>query len=146
MGRTSVDELLADARRRLERLEPERALAALDRGAMLVDLRSADERRRHGVVPGSLHVPRSVLEWRFDPDSPHRNPAAPGLDAELVLFCAEGYSSSLAAASLRRLGFARATDLVGGYSAWTAAGLPTRPRPLRRRRSPLLGMEPPEPS
>jgi rhodanese-related sulfurtransferase len=145
MARVTVDELLAEARLGLERAEPATALAALARGAVLIDLRSADERRRQGIIPGSLHIPRSVLEWRVDPDSALRNRAAPGLDAELVLFCSDGYSSSLAAASLRRLGFAHATDMVGGFGGWVAAGLPTRPRALRRRRSPLLGMEPPEP-
>jgi rhodanese-related sulfurtransferase len=145
VARTTIDVLLAEARRGLARVEPAAALEALRRDATLIDLRSADERRRYGVVPGSLHVPRSVLEWRLDPESQHRNPAAPALDGEVIVFCADGYSSSLAAASLRRLGFARATDIVGGYSAWAAAGLPTRPRPLRRRRSRLLGMEPPEP-
>jgi rhodanese-related sulfurtransferase len=145
MVRLTVHDLLAEARLGLERAEPAAALAALARGAVLVDLRSADERRRQGIIPGSLHIPRSVLEWRVDPDSVLRNPAVPGLDAELILFCSDGFSSSLAAASLRRLGFARATDMVGGFAGWVAAGLPTRPRSLRRRRSPLLGMEPPEP-
>lgn len=145
MARTTVDELLAEARRGLERVEPAAAFQALLRGAVLVDLRSSDERRRQGVVPGSLHIPRSVLEWRVDPDFAYRNPAVPGHDAELILFCKDGYSSSFAAASLRRLGFERATDMVGGFGGWVAAGLPIRPRALRRRRSPLLGMEPPEP-
>jgi rhodanese-related sulfurtransferase len=144
--RTTVDDLLAEARRGVRRLEPVEALAAQQAGALLVDLRSADERRREGVVPGSLHLPRSVLEWRVDPDSTWRNPAVGGLDARLVLLCADGWSSSLAVASLRGLGFAQATDVVGGYRAWAAAGLPIRARPLRRRRRSLLGMEPPEPS
>jgi rhodanese-related sulfurtransferase len=86
-----------------------------------------------------------VLEWRVDPHSTWRNPAVGGLETRLVLMCADGWSSSLAVASLRRLGFAGATDVVGGFRAWAAAGLPVRARPLRRRRSAMLGMEPPEP-
>jgi rhodanese-related sulfurtransferase len=144
VARTTVDDLLAEARRGLERLEPPAALEAVCQGALLVDLRSADERRRQGVIPGSIHIPRSVLEWRVDPDSPHRNPAVPGLDGRLVLFCAEGYSSSLATVTLRRLGFSRATDMVGGFAAWRQAGLAVR----KARRTPasgLLGTDPPEP-
>jgi rhodanese-related sulfurtransferase len=126
MRRTTVHELLAEARRDLRRVEPGEALREMETGAVLIDLRSHDERARHGVVPGALHVPYSVLEWRVDPDSEHRNPHVPGLEARLILFCAQGYSSSLAAASLQRLGFANAADLVGGFAAWKAAGLPVR--------------------
>ena len=127
MSRKTVDDLLAEARRRIApRLRPEETLEAMRRGTLLVDLRSVDERRRHGIVPGSLHIPRSVLEWRVDPESGSTNPAVGGFDRELVLFCAEGYSSSLAAASLQELGFSRATDLVGGFTAWKEAGLPVR--------------------
>ena len=144
MARTTIADLLAEARQGLARLEPADAHAAAEAGALLVDLRSADERRREGVVPGSLHLPLSVLQWRCDPDSEHRNPAVPGLDARLVLFCADGYSSSLAAASLQRLGFARATDLVGGFRAWRAAGLPIHPAPVTDAAGPL-GMAQPEP-
>jgi rhodanese-related sulfurtransferase len=123
--RTTVDDLLAEARRGVRRLEPAEALAEQRSRSLLVDLRSADERRREGVVPGSLHLPRSVLEWRVDPGS-WRNPAVGDLDTRLVLVCADGWSSSLAVASLRRLGFAGATDVVGGFRAWAAAGLPVR--------------------
>ena len=120
MRRTTIDDLLRDARSRLERLEPEEALAAQRDGALLIDTRSHDERARNGVIPGSLHVPRSVLEWRLDPDADpaHRNPHVAGLEERLVLVCAHGYSTSLAAATLQDLGFARATDLVGGFTAW----------------------------
>jgi rhodanese-related sulfurtransferase len=127
MRRTTVHELLAQARRGLRRVEPAEALTELEAGAVLIDLRSHDERTRHGVVPGALHIPYSVLEWRVDPASANRNPHVPGLEGRLILFCAEGYSSSLAAASLQRLGFGNATDLVGGFAAWKAAGLPVRP-------------------
>ena len=88
----------------LTRLDPEEAQTALANGALLIDLRSQDERRAHGVMPGSLHIPRSVLEWRVDPDSGYANPYISGLDCRLILFCAEGFSSSFAAASLRELG------------------------------------------
>jgi rhodanese-related sulfurtransferase len=129
--RTTLDELLAAARGRLERLEPEAALAARSQGALLIDTRSHDERRRTGLIPGSLHIPLSVLEWRLDPDADpaFHNPHVVGLDQRLVLVCAHGCSTSLAAARLQALGFARATDLVGGFTAWEAAGLPVHPAP-----------------
>ena len=118
-----VAELLAAARERIARLEPEAAWKAASAGEVLiVDLRSSDERRRHGVVPGSVHVPRSVLEWRADPASEWRNPHLAG--RRLLLLCAEGYSSSLAAASLVDLGLDGSGDVVGGFSAWRRAGLP----------------------
>lgn len=122
--RRTIDEVLAAARAALERLEPHAARDAVARGALLVDIRQDTSRRRDGVIPGALHLPRTVLEWRVDPDSPWRNPHVGGLDRHLVLVCDHGYSSSLAAASLRELGFVRATDLVGGFQAWRDAGLP----------------------
>jgi rhodanese-related sulfurtransferase len=129
--RKTIDQLLAEARSRLERLEPADALAAQEHGALLVDTRSSDERARTGVIPGSLHIPLSVLHWRLDPttDDAHRSPHAPGLDEPFVLVCAHGYSSSLAAATLQELGFSRATDLVGGFAAWQEAGLPVNAAP-----------------
>ncbi len=127
--RRTVDDLLRDARSRIERVEPDEAFAALARGALVVDVRSDGEREREGVIPGSVHVPRTVLEWRADPASEHRNPALSDLDAELLVVCAEGFSSSLAAATLRELGFARAGDVVGGFAAWKAAGLPVASAP-----------------
>lgn len=145
MRRKTVDELLRDARRRLDRLEPADANAAMREGALLIDLRSQDERERNGIVPGSLHIPRSVLEWRVDPDSGYANPAVGGLDRRLVLLCAQGFSSSLAAATLQELGFANATDVVGGFAAWRAAGLPVRPSPSTRTAATTPGMGPPEP-
>ena len=122
-----MHELLAAARARLERLEPDDAWAAAQEGAVIVDIRSQDQREAEGVVPGSEHCPRTVLEWRVDPESGHSNPRVARLDAHLILICAEGYSSSLAAADLQDLGFARATDVVGGFEAWKAAGLPVEP-------------------
>jgi rhodanese-related sulfurtransferase len=92
---------------------------------VIVDLRSHDERAREGVIPGSVHVPRSVLEWRVDPDSGFSNEHVSDPALELILFCHEGYSSSLAASSLTDLGHPQAADLVGGFEAWRAAGLET---------------------
>ena len=97
---------------------------------MIVDLRSHDERARDGVIPGSVHVPRSVLEWRVDPDSGFSNPHVADRRVELILVCDEGYSSSLAAASMRELGYVRGADLVGGFQGWRDAGLETIAAPL----------------
>jgi MFS family permease len=123
--RRTAAELLSDAQSRIApRLEPSEALEAMRQGAVIVDLRSADERRREGVVPGSIHIPRSVLEWRLDPDSGFANPhVRPG--QRVIVFCAHGFSSSFAAATLRELGWRTSTDIVGGYEGWKAAGLPT---------------------
>jgi rhodanese-related sulfurtransferase len=141
MART-LAELLAEAAARIERLEPGDAYAATQSGALLVDIRTDGGRERDGVVPGSLHVPRTVLEWRFAPDSESRAPFAAGLDQRVVLICDHGCSSVLAAASLADLGFTRAADVVGGFEAWQQAGLPTMPAP---KPSPgeLPGMGPP---
>ena len=144
--RRNVDELLAAARRRIEpRRTPEQAHEALREGALIVDLRSNDDRRQHGVVPGSVHIPRSVLEWRVDPDCEFRNPSACDLEREVILMCADGFSSSFAALSLRELGFRRATDLIGGFSAWKADGLPVRSAPEPEAADELSGMGGPEP-
>jgi rhodanese-related sulfurtransferase len=117
----TVEELLAEARAGLDRPDPAAALAAASRGAVLVDIRPHAFRAAEGEIAGALVVERNVLEWRFAPDSEWRLPVA---GAELILFCNDGYASSLAAASLVRVG-ARATDLDGGFRAWQAAGLPT---------------------
>ena len=125
--RSTAADLLADAQRRIApRFEPERASEAASRGAVLVDLRSQDERRREGIVPGSIHIPRSVLEWRLDPESGYANPHLGRLDRQLILICADGFSSSFAAAIARELGWPKATDVVGGFAAWKAVGLPVR--------------------
>jgi rhodanese-related sulfurtransferase len=123
-ARRTLDALLDDARSRIERLEPAEASAALDDGALLVDIRPDCVRERDGIVPGSLHVPRTVLEWRLAPDSPWRNPYVGPLDSQVVLMCDHGCSSILAAATLVDLGFSRAGDVIGGFEAWSAAGLP----------------------
>ena len=129
--RKTLDDLLAEARSRLQRLEPEAAFAAQSAGALLIDTRSGDERTREGVIPGALHIPRSVLEWRVDPDADpaFHNPHILGLGQQLVLVCAHGESTSLAASTLQDLGFTRATDLVGGFAAWKDAGLPVHVAP-----------------
>jgi rhodanese-related sulfurtransferase len=114
-----IDRMLAEARSRIARYTPAEAADARD--ILLVDVRSSDERRQHGFIPGSVHVPRSVLEWRADPTSSHHDPRLAG--PRLVLVCAQGYSSSLAAATLVELGV-DAGDLDGGFEAWVAAGLP----------------------
>jgi rhodanese-related sulfurtransferase len=123
--RRTIDDLLAQARARLERVDPGEAAAAVAAGAVLVDIRSERQREADGVIPGALFHPRNVLEWRVDPTSGHSDPALSGdADRRIVLVCDSGYQSSLAAATLVDLGFARATDLVGGFQAWRAAGLP----------------------
>ncbi len=123
-GARSIDELLAEARGRIDRVTPEQAAARLAEGALLVDTRPAAQRAREGAVPGALIVERNVLEWRFDPLSDARLPEATGYDVEVIVLCSEGYSSSLAADSLRALGLARTSDVIGGFQAWAEAGLP----------------------
>lgn len=143
-SRPGVDGLLAAARARIVRVEPETAWAAASAGsALIVDLRSSDERRRHGIAPGSLHIPRSVLEWRVDRASEWRNPFLEGREQLLLLLCAEGFSSSLAAASLLDLGLEGAGDVVGGFTAWRRAGLPVVPAPADAGDGPP-GMGPPD--
>jgi rhodanese-related sulfurtransferase len=136
---SNVAELLAEARRGIQRYEPTEALARAATGSVLVDLRSHDERERDGVIPGSVHVPRSVLEWRVDEHSGFSNPHVARPELELVLVCNEGYSSSFAAAALRAIGFSHAADLAGGFQAWRAAGLPTMPAPPRDSGLPGMG-------
>jgi rhodanese-related sulfurtransferase len=126
MARRTLADLLHDARGKIARVEPAQAWAATQDGAVIVDTR-AD--RSAGVVPGSLHLPLSVLQWRVDPDSPWRTPHVGGLDTTLILICDHGESSSLAAASLLELGFTRVGDVVGGFEAWLAAGLPVTEAP-----------------
>ena len=121
----TIDEVLATSRERLHRLDPREAHEAVRSGAVLVDIRPAAQRAREGEIPGALIVERNVLEWRFDPTSEARLPQAEDHDVQVIIFCSEGYTSSLAAAALQDLGLHRATDLAGGFHAWQAAGLPT---------------------
>ncbi len=123
----SIDELLAEARNDMTRLRPEAAFAILTDGAVLVDIRSLEQRIVEGEVPGAIIIGRNVLEWRLDPRSDARIPALARGDSQIIVMCSEGYASTLAAATLRRIGVREATYLDGGFQAWQAAGLPTRP-------------------
>ena len=122
---TTVDELLSAARARLDRPDPLRAAAMVQNGAILVDTRPGWQREQEGELPGALVVERNHLEWRLDPTSDARLPQATGHDVSWIVVCSEGFSSSLAAASLQDIGLRNATDLAGGYRAWKAAGLPS---------------------
>ena len=126
-GAQGIDELLAEARGGLERMRPDAALAALTDGAALVDIRPLEQRIVEGEVPGAIIIGRNVLEWRLDPRSDARIPALARTGGRIIVMCSEGFASTLAAASLRRIGLHRATYLDGGFQAWKAAGLPTRP-------------------
>jgi len=118
-----IDAVLESARDRLNRLDARDVPIALDRGALLVDIRPAAQRAREGDVPAALVIERNVLEWRCDPTSDARLAEATGDDVEWVILCSEGYTSSLAAAALLDLGLHRATDVVGGYHALKATGV-----------------------
>ena len=124
-----VDALLEQARAGLRRLTPQETVEAVRGGALLVDTRTESQRREQGDLPGAIVIDRTVLEWRLDPASAWRIPEATGYDREIVVVCRDGYSSSLAAASLQTLGLRRATDMIGGVQAWLEAGLPISDRP-----------------
>ena len=114
----AIDVLLAKARSRLDRVRPERLAEELAAGAILIDIRPIEQRQRDGELPGAMVVDRNVLEWRLDPTSPDRLPIAFAAKSRFIIVCNEGYSSSLAAATLHELGLQSATDLVGGFQAW----------------------------
>ena len=114
----AIDVLLEDARRGMDRVEPADLASELAAGALLIDARPSDQRARDGDLPGALIIDRNVLEWRLDPTCPHHIPEVSDADMRIIVVCNEGYSSSLAAATLRRLGLAHATDLIGGFQAW----------------------------
>ena len=122
---TTIEQVLAGARERIERLAPDEAAEAQRAGAVVVDTRDSADRAAEGVIPGSVRAHRNVLEWRADPAAELPDPRIADRSLQLIVVCNDGYSSSLAAASLVDLGFARAGDLAGGYRAWKAAGLPT---------------------
>jgi rhodanese-related sulfurtransferase len=124
MARRTINDVLADAQARLRRLTPEQAAARVRDGWTLVDVRASDLRARDGRIPGAVHAPLNVLEWRVDPASDAQDPVLAGKEDRLILFCQEGYSSSLAAIRLQELGFANTTDVIGGFTAWVDAGLP----------------------
>ncbi len=117
---STIDDVLAQARSGLDRVEPEQLADEAANGAIVIDIRPVEQRERDGELPGAVVVDRNVLEWRLDPTSPHRLPLAIDHDLRVVLVCNEGYGSSLAAKSLQDLGLGRATDLVGGFQAWRA--------------------------
>lgn len=131
----TVTDLLERAREGLRRLEPADAARRIGDGALLVDIRPAAQRGREGEIPGAIVLERNVLEWRLDPASPWRIPEIREHAQEVIVICSEGYTSSLAAASLQEIGLRHATDVVGGYQAWASAGLPVAgasERPARR--------------
>jgi rhodanese-related sulfurtransferase len=129
LPRSTIDDLLAQARQGLERVSPTQAAALLHAGGLLVDTRPVAQRDRDGEIPGAIVVERNHLEWRLDPASAHRHAAVnDDYDRPVVVVCDEGFASSLAAVSLQRLGLRKATDLAGGFQAWAAAGLPVTAR------------------
>jgi rhodanese-related sulfurtransferase len=119
----TVEQLLEAARRGLQRLSPDEAHQAARAGAALVDIRSDTQRLEDGEIPCATRIPRNVLEWRLDPACPHRDPQLARRDQVVIVLCDEGYQSSLAAATLRRFGL-DAADVIGGFQAWRAGGLP----------------------
>ena len=126
-GARSIAEILQSARDRLDRVAPREARAEQASGAVLVDIRPAWQRAADGEIPGSWVIERNHLEWRLDPASDARLPWVTGYGHRIIVFCQEGYTSSLAAAALLDLGLRRATDMIGGHRGWAAAGLPTVP-------------------
>jgi rhodanese-related sulfurtransferase len=136
---TTVEQLLAAARATLQRLSPKETDAAMRDGAQLVDIRSDDQRRADGLIPGARVVDRNVLEWRLDPACPQRDAQLTGGNGLLVLICDEGFQSSLAAATVQRFGTRPVTDVIGGFRGWRAAGLPVQSR--RPKGPPMRAIE-----
>jgi rhodanese-related sulfurtransferase len=120
----SADDLVAEARRHIERTRPEELESVAASGGLIVDIRPVAQRLAEGELPGAVVVERNVLEWRLDPNGGHRLPAVTGFDQQVVVVCSEGYASSLAAASLHELGYQHASDLAGGYRGWSAWARP----------------------
>lgn len=127
MGR--IDDLVETARARIDRLTPEEARDAMERGAVILDTRTYEQRRADGVIPGATVMSRNVVEWRVDPTSGWEDPEVVARTGPVIVMCDEGFASSLAAATLVDLGIRDAVDMIGGYQAWKAAGLPTEPAP-----------------
>ncbi len=128
-ARFTVHDMLFEARRMIERVTPhelERRRTS-DAAPTVIDTRTHVDRLRYGVIPGAIHVPRTVVEWHLDPANGYRHPSVTSLAQPLVVVCNGGYSSSLAAASLQRLGYGSVADLIGGHLAWCSAGLPVEP-------------------
>lgn len=121
----NVDELLTEARAGLERLTPAESLAAVQQGdGVIVDIREEARRALEGRVPGAVEIERNVLEWRCAPESDWRDERLCDPARIVIVMCNQGYQSSLAAATLQRLGLPRATDMDGGFQRWRAEGLP----------------------
>lgn len=127
----SVEDIVRAAREGVDRVSPHALAAAQARGAHVIDVRPAVTRDPEGHIPGAVVIERLVLEWRLDPRGDWRTADAPGPDDEVIVVCNEGYHSSLAARDLRALGLTRATDLIGGFRAYRAAGLPVTDAPTR---------------
>jgi rhodanese-related sulfurtransferase len=144
-GSRSLDRLIDEAAARITRFEPQEAFDAAKAGGLIIDIRSQDARERDGVIPGSLHIPRTVLEWRVAVESEWRNPYIGGVDQQLIVICDHGYSSILAASNLVEIGFHRAADVIGGLEAWKRQGLPIT-QPTERPPGPdaLPGTGPPD--
>lgn len=141
----SAEALLQEARSVIERRTPAEALELQHAGALIIDIRSDTARVRDGIVPGSIQVPRTVLEWRADDSSRWQNPHLTSCEGPLLVLCDHGWSSSLAAAMLLRLGHDGAGDVIGGFEAWQAAGLPVvASPPLSDDAGELPGMRPPD--
>jgi rhodanese-related sulfurtransferase len=124
-----IDEVLEAARASLHRVTPAETERAATEGALVVDIRPSEQRLRDGTIPGALTIDRNVFEWRLDPTSEHRIPEVTSHDQVVIVVCNAGFASSLAARSLQQLGLGRATDLIGGFQAWKAAGLPVEDGP-----------------
>jgi len=122
--RRTILDLLATARTKIDRLTPHQALTAQATGAIIIDTRDVEDRRAEGVVPGSVHVPLSVLPWRADPVARFTDPRLNDLNRRLIVICNDGFASSLAAATLVEIGFSSSCDIDGGFRAWAAAALP----------------------
>jgi rhodanese-related sulfurtransferase len=124
----SVDDLLAEARSRYERVDAVTAAQEVADGrAILIDTRHEGYRRKKGDVPGAISITLDVLEWRLDPQSSWKIPEVADHDARIILMCREGYSSSLAVGRLLDLGLRNATDVIDGVDGWVAAGLELAP-------------------
>ena len=124
--RHTIHDMVFEARSSIRRIEPAELAARLadEPTLLVVDIRTPTDRQRFGVIAGSTHVPRTVLEWHLDPANGYRHPDVRAFDQPIVVVCNGGYSSSLGAANLQRLGFTDVSDLIGGHRAWLDAGLP----------------------
>jgi rhodanese-related sulfurtransferase len=132
----TVEQLLQEARALLPyRCSPEETLHAMARGALVIDIRGDEQQRRDGLIPRAMVIRRNVLEWRCDPASPWRDELITSHRQRIVVFCNEGYQSTLAAANLQKLGLKNATDMAGGFCHWKESGLPVTPYDIDAIRS-----------